>query len=120
MIGATFNGPGDRACHPASTHWSNPMSNRARTAAFGAVLALGVCFVTVAESNSADEKGAKVGPYNAQIVDLADGKGKADAIANKAELGDVMQAFKPRSKGGIGIGPTPDGIKPDGIELKFI
>ena len=31
-----------------------------------------------------------------------------------------MQAFKPRSKGGLGIGSTPDAIKPDGIEQKFI
>jgi hypothetical protein len=96
------------------------MSNRARTAAAAAALALGVWFVTAAESISADEKGGKVGPYNAALIDLVDGKGTAAAIAGKADLGDVMTAFKPRSKGGVGIGATADAIKPDGIELKFI
>jgi cytochrome c556 len=94
------------------------MSNRARTAALGAMLA--VWFVTAATSNSAQEKGGKVGPYNADILKLVEGKGSAEEIAKKAELGDVMQAFKPRSKGGLGIGPTPDAIKPDGIEQKLI
>jgi hypothetical protein len=96
------------------------MSNRARTAAFAAALALGVWFAAAAESISADEKGGKVGPYNTALVDLTKGKGKPADIANKADLGDVMQAFKPRAKGGLGVGPTPDTIKPDGIELKFI
>lgn len=64
--------------------------------------------------------GGKAGLYNAAILDLAEGKGNAADIAAKAKLGDVMQAFKPRSKGGLGIGPTPDAIKPDGIEQKLI
>jgi hypothetical protein len=95
------------------------MSNRARTAAFAAALALGVWFAAAADSISADEKGGKVGPYNTALVDLTQGKGKPADIADKADLGDVMQAFKPRSKGGIGIGPKPDSITPDSIELKF-
>lgn len=96
------------------------MSNRVRTATAAAALALGVWFATAAESSSADEKGAKVGPYNAALLDLVAGKVKAKDIADKADLGDVMQAFKPRAKGGLGIGPTPDSIKPDGIEMKFL
>jgi cytochrome c556 len=96
------------------------MSNRARTVALGAVLAFGVWFVTSVNSISAREQGGKVGPYNADILKVAAGKGSAEEIAKKAELGDVMQAFKPRSKGGLGVGPTPDTIKPDGIEQKFI
>jgi cytochrome c556 len=98
------------------------MSNRARTAAFGVALAvaLGVWLGTAADLKSADEKGSKVGPYNGDILNLVEGKGTAAAIAGKADLGDLMQAFKPRSKGGLGIGPTADAIKPDGIEQKFI
>jgi cytochrome c556 len=96
------------------------MSNRARTAASAAVLALGVCFVAAPDSTMAQEKKAKVGPYNAAIMALVDGKGSAEEIAKSADLGDVMQAFKPRSKGGLGIGPTADAIKPDGIEQKLI
>jgi cytochrome c556 len=96
------------------------MSNRARTAAFGTVLALGVWFVTAVDSTSADDKVGKVGPYNAAIIKIAEGKGSAADIAGKADLGEVMQAFKPRSKGGLGIGPTADAIKPDGIEQKLI
>jgi hypothetical protein len=95
------------------------MSTRSRTAALGATLALGVWFFA-ADSSSAQEKEAKVGPYNADILKLAGGKGSAEDIAKKAELGDVMQAFKPRSKGGLGVGRTPDAIKPDGIEQKLI
>jgi cytochrome c556 len=96
------------------------MTNRARTSAFGAVLALGVWFAAVADSSFADEKGGKVGPYNADILKLVNGQGSAADIAKKADLGDLMQAFKPRSKGGLGIGPTADAIKPDGLEQKFI
>jgi cytochrome c556 len=93
------------------------MFNRVRTPAFGALLALGICFVAAAHSNFAD---SKVGPYNADILKLIDGTGSPEEIAKKADLGELMQAFKPRSKGGLGIGPTADTIKPDGIEQKFI
>jgi cytochrome c556 len=96
------------------------MSYRARTAAFAATLALVIWAVAAGDSNSADDKGGKVGPYNADILKLADGQGSAKEIADKAELGDVMQAFKPRSKGGLGVGKVPDAVKPDGIEQKFI
>lgn len=96
------------------------MTNSARTAALAAALALGVWLSAAADSNSADEKPAKPGPYNTEVVDLAAGKGSAEAIAKKAELGEVMHAFKPRDKGGLGLGPTPGAIKPDAIELKLI
>jgi cytochrome c556 len=96
------------------------MSNRARTAAFGVIIALSLWLVGTSNSKSADEKGAKVGPYNADILKLVSGASNAEEIAKKADLGDVMQAFKPRSKGGLGVGPTADTIKPDGIEQKFI
>jgi hypothetical protein len=94
------------------------MSYRARTAAFASTLALVIWAVAAADSVSADEKGGK--GHNAEILNLVDGKGSAADIAKNADLGDVMLAFKPRAKGGLGVGPTPDAIKPDGIEQKFI
>jgi hypothetical protein len=97
------------------------MSNRARTAAFASTLALVIWALAATDSVSADDKGGKVGPYNADILNLIEGKGSAADIRKKADdLGDLMQAFKPRAKGGLGVGPTPDAIKPDGIEQKFI
>jgi hypothetical protein len=96
------------------------MTNRVRTATLGAALALGVWIAGAAGSNSADDKGGKVGPYNADILKLVDGQGSAGDIAKKADLGDLMQAFKPRAKGGLGVGTTADSIKPDGIEQKLI
>ena len=51
------------------------MSYRARTAAFSTALALVIWAVAAADSNSADDKGGKVGPYNADILKLVDGKG---------------------------------------------
>src|SRR4051812_38953613 len=93
------------------------MRSPTRLAALTAVLALGVWVVAAADSRSADDKNQ----VKNDILKLAQGKGgaKAEDIA-KAELGDVMQLFKPRPKGGVGIGPVPGAIKPDGIELKLI
>jgi hypothetical protein len=48
-------------------------------------------------------------------------KSEAQALAKKVdELEDLMNVFKPRKKGGIGVGATPGGIIPDGIEQKLI
>ena len=63
-----------------------------RTAAFGTALALGVWFVAASDSNSQQANGGKVGAYNAAILDLAEGKGNAEDIAKKADLGDVRRA----------------------------
>src|SRR4051812_7606753 len=93
------------------------MRSPTRLAALTALLAVSVWVVAAADSRSADDKNQ----VKNDILKLAQGSGgaKAEDIA-KAELGDVMQLFKPRTKGGVGIGPAPGAITPDGIELKII
>jgi len=82
----------------------------------GGVLVLGILLVTT------------VGPVLAgpeqDILDLikeAGGgplpKAKLDVIKKKYELEEVMKVYKPRDKGGLGIGPKG---KADGIEIKSI
>ena len=51
--------------------------------------------------------------------DPAAAKSQAKAIADKAELEDVMHLLALRKMGGEGIGPKPDVVKPDGIEAKI-
>src|SRR5580765_4027528 len=59
-----------------------------------------------------------------KIADLLD-KGKADDAKKAADafakgkdfdMAEVMAIFKLRTKGGLGVGPKPGDIKPDGIE----
>jgi hypothetical protein len=46
---------------------------------------------------------------------------EAPKLAKCFELGSVHHAaFKPRSKGGLGIGDKPGAIEPDSIELKIV
>jgi cytochrome c556 len=46
---------------------------------------------------------------------------QADALAAKVDvLTDVMALFRLRMRKGIGVGPTPNAIKPDGIEAKIM
>ena len=50
-------------------------------------------------------------------------KKEAADVAKKADLEDIMHAYKPRlkdkAKGGLGVGPKPGAIQPDSIELKI-
>lgn len=50
--------------------------------------------------------------------DAAEAKKQLEAL-NKAEAADVMKVFQLRSNGGIGVGPVPGRIKPDGIDAKL-
>jgi hypothetical protein len=45
---------------------------------------------------------------------------ESETLAKKMVLGDVMNSFKSRKHGGLGIGPKPGAIMPDGIEAKVI
>jgi hypothetical protein len=47
-----------------------------------------------------------------------DAKKQAAELKKKKELGDVMNMFKLRTKGGLGIGPKAGAVTPDGIEAK--
>jgi hypothetical protein len=107
------------------------MSRIARRLTAGAVLALGIWCVAVSPGLSADDEAEAKAVKEAQadLLKLKDmngaaAKAKAKAIADAsrkaADGGDeglkfVMRAFKPRAKGGIGVG-----AKGESIELKII
>jgi hypothetical protein len=107
------------------------MSRFARKLAAGAALALGIWCAATSTGWSADDEEDTKAIQEAQkgIVKLANmngaaAKAEAKAIADKARKaaagGDeglkfVMRAYKPRAKGGIGVG-----AKGESIELKII
>lgn len=101
------------------------MRRHARGLAVGGLLGLGIWLLAVPAGRSAD----KDNPAKGDIIKLADEIGKGDSGAKGAAgihkklgedgLGDVMHLFKPRPKGGIGVGAAPGGITPDGIEFKI-
>jgi hypothetical protein len=74
------------------------------------------------------EKTLKAQPELVKIIDMigkgakeADIRKAADELTKKHDLEFVMGAgFKPREKGGLGVGATPGAIKPDAVELKLI
>ena len=49
----------------------------------------------------------------------ADRKKGAEALAKAHKIEAVMHLFKPRKKGGIGVGEPDEKITPDSIELKI-
>jgi hypothetical protein len=87
-------------------------------------LAAAFWFLTVVTSGSAaDDK-----DLQGTILKIADSLEKKDADGAKKlaqtlkeeEIEDVMHFFKPRKDKGLGIGPKPGAVLPDGIELKVI
>jgi hypothetical protein len=88
------------------------------------VLALGVFLLAGNKATSADDDAKVRKAAQKDLLDLAKAieSGKvnpkaAAAIHKKYEdLNDLMVGFKPRDKGGIGVGPKGPG---DGIELKL-
>jgi hypothetical protein len=84
-------------------------------------LTLGLCLLAGVSGLAADDDDKKAAAEARQaVVDLANGKGNPKAIADKYEIEDVMRVFKPRDKRGLGVGPKPGAITPDGIEAKWI
>ncbi len=91
----------------------------------GVVLVVGLWLVAGAETiGAADDKDVRSAIL--KIADLieknddAAAKKQAAALAKDAELGDVMYLLLLRSKKGVGVGPEPGKITPDGIEAKLI
>jgi len=91
-------------------------------------LALVVGLLVVTAGNSADDE--KVDPKKVKaaqeaILKLLDANSKdikadAKALAKAHNLDAVMVAvFKPRAKGGLGVGSKPGAITPDHIDLKI-
>jgi hypothetical protein len=102
------------------------MSRYARALAGGTVVALGVWLLATAGVGAyGDDEKKQIAAAQKDVVDLAkdieagnNGEAKAAAVQKKYdELNTVMQIYKPRAKGGLGIGPPSKG---DGIELKII
>jgi hypothetical protein len=103
------------------------MYRRFRVTFAGFGLALGIGLLTAASSQSADDEDLKA-TKDAQvaILKLMDatskgGNAKAELEAIKKQFPDelkpLMNIFKPRFKGGLGVGPPG---KSDGIEMKII
>ena len=99
----------------------------------GLVLALGVCLLCTAPGSAADKKDDKkdedkpspaIEPV-AKMADMIDkgdmdgAKKAATTVADKYSLGDTMNVFKPRSRGGIGVGKEGQYGPNDGIELQI-
>jgi hypothetical protein len=87
-------------------------------------VAAGVCFLAVAGTGgAADDK-----DLQATVLKIADALEKKDMDGAKKlaqtlkeeEIEDVMHVMKPRKDKGLGIGPKPGAVLPDGIELKVI
>lgn len=97
------------------------------TAMGGAVLVCGFFFFATTEDGRAADK-KKVQDALLKVADLiekkdmAGAKKEAAAIAamDKFDLNDVMQFFKPRLKGGLGLGEKAGAISPDGIESYYM
>jgi hypothetical protein len=90
-----------------------------------AILAVGGLVFLSGQGNAAQDPGLKDGVLKiAAAVKKGDTSGadkQAAALAKKVEdLGDLMELFKPRDKGGIGVGPKAGVAVPDGIEKKLI
>jgi hypothetical protein len=100
---------------------------RRASVSFALVVALGLGLLMVAAGQGADDEEQKVIQEAQQaVVQLmhamdkgGDAKPQAAAIfaKYKDDLKAVMTIFKPRDKGGLGVGPKAKG---DGIELKII
>jgi hypothetical protein len=109
------------------------MNRFVRIGLFG-VLALSVCLLTSAitrgddDDDAADIKeAAKATDALKKLVEAIEaGKEKdipklADELNKKTDLKHIMwSAYKPREKGGLGVGAKPGTIRPDGIEAKII
>jgi hypothetical protein len=53
--------------------------------------------------------------------DKAGAKSMADALAKKTEeIAEVMDLFKPRKKGGFGVGEKPGSVEPDHIDQLYV
>ena len=101
------------------------MSRYARRWVVSAALALGIGLLAVSAGRSDDDEEEAKATKAARdaVLDLVSkmAKGNVDkeaaAIAKKHDIEYVMRQFKPRDKGGLGVGPVKKG---DGIELKIL
>jgi hypothetical protein len=96
----------------------------------GAVLALGLCFLTSARGrdDAEDKKNAEAAvKASPDVLKLADNLGapaalqkQADLVAKNYQLEEVMWQLKPRANGGVGMGKPGAFNKADGIEIYLL
>ncbi len=94
-------------------------------AAGAAFLTLGLWMLSTNAGGAADDDYKAAQDAVGKVAELlakkdeAGAKKEADAVRAKYELDAIMSVFKLRSKKGVGVGPTPKAISPDGIEALF-
>jgi hypothetical protein len=88
-----------------------------------AVAALGFWFAATrgGAADSKETSGAVLKIAEAfEKKDMEGAKKQAAALAASADIEDVMHSFSLRRAKGLGVGPKPGAINPDGIEAKII
>jgi len=92
--------------------------------ALSVLLALAVGFVstTAGRAQKGDSDAEAIKEAREAIVKMtrandSEIQQQAATLAKKAELGNIMQVFKPRKSTGLGIGPKGEGIEPKIISL---
>ena len=89
--------------------------------AAAAVGALWLSGTISAGDNKAIREGTDKVAAALQKGDKDGAKKQADTLAKKVDdFGEVMDLFKPRKKGGYGVGEMPGAITPDGIEQMLL
>jgi hypothetical protein len=104
------------------------MSKHVRVPVTALLLALSIAFAGALRADDDEDEALKKavaaaqGPVLklAQSLDAKDFHAKAEELAKEHKMAAVMRQFKPRSKGGVGIGDNPGAVIPDHIELKII
>jgi hypothetical protein len=104
------------------------MNRHARRLAVAALLAAGIWALATADGRGQqDDKEVKEAKEAvAKLVNAmrqgGDAGPQAAEVAKKVEIENLMIVFKPRNKGGFGIGPSPGKVSPakDGIEQRII
>lgn len=91
--------------------------------------ALGALFLAAARGRDDDdaEKAMKTAAARAAVLKLVGDLGNADEVkkeaadvAAKHDIEFVMNQFRPRNKGGLGVGAAPGATKYDGIETELL
>ncbi len=91
--------------------------------------ALGALFLAPARGRDDDdkEKAMKTAAAKDAVLKLVGDLGKDDEVkkeaadvAAKHDIEFVMNQFKPRTKGGLGVGAGPGAVKYDGIETELL
>ncbi len=98
------------------------MRFRTRAVAIAAAGPLLVLWLLAPAVQSADDKGLQDGVQKVgEAIEKKDKDGakkSATDLAKKTEMEDLMHVLALRSKRGMGVGPKPGAVMPDGIEKK--